>query len=751
MSHRSLRAVLSIFSAILFFLFAVSVPGAFAVRRCYWNSLAPLARLAHSHGIVNVQVCDTYTVQPGESAISIADKLQIDYDELLSALSSCIGFVEGSVLQIGQTICLPPYTPACRFVSSSGECTRYTVQYGDTLSIVASSFKLDMDELAKVNKLNVTTPVRPNARLVLPPVGKGCDVSSSASSTAIPSPVITPSPPTKDTSNSKCKMWLSSGGETIASIAEANKVDVGELKRANGDTYPKSTDVTKPGAFVYLPPFDKNCKPEDVVVVNRPDSGDSASVGGQVVPVGGSGSGEEGTSPTQAPSSGAEAYASSPAASSPAASPASAESSNSTSAESSTDTIPVNRLVVDVFLADMSREEFITREYNFRENMAYAANISIIDVDVRFSITVSSLSSPARRLSRLSSRKLLERDGGEGDGGNATASTTNNAVSSGSYLKVNTAMFGPTAAVYDAFTASIDTGAFPEMMDSDAFNVVYVTAMYPDSVTLYDAATDPNNVTDATATSEPFYAPLSMWAFIGICAGGGVALILTLAGLCWCRSRRKRNAAEKRSVEIKAARVKEASKHRKIVESNGIGNIGGSKGGVNMSKGDTREIRIDAYANQGAARPPGMTNVGARDASITPLGDRERSFTSYLMDGTTSETPRFSTATPRRDGNSMGQELTRRASSMTETTSRGGIHNRDAVITPRPHAGNRTTVTTSTTPRVERVERVDRVTPRGTSFTATTTIAAARRESSPNRLGVTPRGGSPRRSSYAEF
>ena len=103
-------------------------------------------------------VCDTYTVQAGDSAVSIADKLQIDYDELLSALQSCIGFVEGSMLQIGQTVCLPPYTPACRFVSSSGECTRYTVQYGDTLSMVASSFELDMEALAEVNNLNLTTP-----------------------------------------------------------------------------------------------------------------------------------------------------------------------------------------------------------------------------------------------------------------------------------------------------------------------------------------------------------------------------------------------------------------------------------------------------------------------------------------------------------------------------------------------------------------------------------------------------------------
>ena len=359
----------------------------------------------------------------------------------------------------------------------------------------------------------------------------------------------------------------------------------------------------------------------------------------------------------------------------------------------------------------MSREEFASREYNFRENMAYAANISVVDVDVRFSLEVSSLSSRKR----FSARKLLQGDEKEdeedvdvGDdesdyavdddatSSTPSSSTPSSSTPSGSYYKVNTALFGPAGAVYEALSASIDSGAFPEMMDADGFNVAYVTAMHPDTVTLYNAATDPNNVTDAITASEPFYAPLSMWAFIGICIGGGVAVILLVGALCWCRSRRKRSAAEKKSAEFKAARNKEAIKHRKIVESQGLGGSGKMGG-----KGEVREIRVDAYASmqavqtapQGAARLA-ATKSGAREASIAPAGDREQTFTNYLLDGSTSvdprDTPRYSTATPRRDDNSMGQELTRRASSATEAT-RGFGSNRDAVITPRTQATARTT------------------------------------------------------------
>ncbi len=643
-----------------------------------------------------------------------------------------MGYIEGSVLQVGQSICLPPYTPACRFVSTTGECTRYTVQYGDTLSIISSSFDIDMEELANVNNFNLTTPVRPNTRLVIPPVGEGCGLATPGSSTtdspsepveSTPQDSPSPSPEApKDTTDSKCRMWLSSGGETIASIAEANKVDVGELKRANDDKYPKSTDVTEPGAFVYLPPFDPKCKEEDVVVVNCPSSG---SQGGQVqVPVG--------VSPSPIDENTPSSTSTSPASSTtPAISPVTAMSPSSATAEGGmapgaspsnvTEYDSINRLVVDVFMINMSESQFKDRENIFRENMAYASNISVIDVEVRFSLSVSS----------LNARKLLQN--------------------TPEYLKVNTALFGDESSIYNALISSIDLGVFPEMMGADGLNVSYVTAMYPDQVTLYDAQTDPNTVQEANQASEAFYAPLSMWAFVGICVGGGVAAILLVAGLAYYVSRRKRKANEKKLMEAKAHRQKEVSKYRKIAQETGV--MGGAGKGSLVSGKTARpgEIRIDAYsATLGAGRPSVVTG-GARDASVAPDGDRDgpgRSFTSYLMDSS-AETPRYSTATPRRDDNSMGQELTRRASSFAESAKETG---REAIITPKLPPGS-----ANATPRS--ASNRDRVTPKGQTVANTGT-----REYSPTRRtasGTTPRassftgrhGSSPKRShrSYAEF
>jgi hypothetical protein len=357
--------------------------------------------------------------------------------------------------------------------------------------------------------------------------------------------------------------------------------------------------------------------------------------------------------------------------------------------------------VVDVFLADMNERDFKEREYIFRENMAYASNISVVNVDIRFSLSVSS----------VSSRKLLDN--------------------SQDFFKVNTALYGDEQSIFDALTASVDLGIFPEMMEADGFNVSYMTAMYPDKVTLYDAAVSPRNTSMAMeGSSEPFYAPLSLVAFICICAGGGVAVILLVVGLCYFVSRRKRKAAEKAREEQKVQRQKEASKFRKIVQENGL-----AMGGKTMPR--PNEVRIDAYT--GVGRLSSAREMTSEDRRTTTA----RSFTQYLLDGSTpAETPRYSTATPRHDEDSMGQ-LTRRASSMTEPANpkrelsegrvgRDGRDGREAVITPRLPSG--------TTPR----ERPPASTPRGSSFSNAT--ASPRRSA---QRTATPKHST--KSQYAEY
>lgn len=66
-------------------------------------------------------LCQTYVVKSGDSVWGIANDLGILASDLTAALSQCISYVDGqTVLQLGQCVCLPPYYPACQYVSSSG-------------------------------------------------------------------------------------------------------------------------------------------------------------------------------------------------------------------------------------------------------------------------------------------------------------------------------------------------------------------------------------------------------------------------------------------------------------------------------------------------------------------------------------------------------------------------------------------------------------------------------------------------------
>jgi len=202
--------------------------------------------------------CETYTVASGDSALSIAQKFQVDYEVLVAALQDCIGYVDGTVLQIGQRACIPPYSPSCKFVSTAGDdgtCKYYTVQYGDTLANVASSFSTDLADLAKLNGLNLNTTVVPQMKLALPPWDKNCpdDIL----------PKVTSPPP----DSSECKIYISNGGESLDSIAGKYSVTLEGLLQVNSNY---TTDKkTEPGDQIKLPPWSDTCR-DNATVVNRP-------------------------------------------------------------------------------------------------------------------------------------------------------------------------------------------------------------------------------------------------------------------------------------------------------------------------------------------------------------------------------------------------------------------------------------------------------------------------------------------------
>ena len=203
--------------------------------------------------------CETYTVASGDSALSIAQKFQIDYEVLVAALQDCIGYVDGTVLQIGQRACIPPYSPSCKFVAATGDdgkCKYYTVQYGDTLANIASSFRTDLAELATLNGLNLNTTVIPLMKLALPPWDKNCPDD------------ILPKITTPPSDSSECSIYISNGGETLDSIAAKYSVALDALLQVNSQ-YSDTGEKTEPGDQIKLPPWSDTCA-DNATVVNRP-------------------------------------------------------------------------------------------------------------------------------------------------------------------------------------------------------------------------------------------------------------------------------------------------------------------------------------------------------------------------------------------------------------------------------------------------------------------------------------------------
>ncbi len=157
---------------------------------------------------------------------------------MVAALEQCIGYTEGSFLNVGQSICLPPYYPSCKFVTATDqaadECKLYTVQQGDTMASIASSFNLYMHWMVGLNG----EAVQPGQRIKLPPWYSRCPSSEAAT-------------------NPPCRVYNVKTGDTMYRIAAGFRTSVDELVAANpGFT---ANTVLSQGQPVKIPPFPTTC------------------------------------------------------------------------------------------------------------------------------------------------------------------------------------------------------------------------------------------------------------------------------------------------------------------------------------------------------------------------------------------------------------------------------------------------------------------------------------------------------------
>ena len=117
------------------------------------------------------QTSNTYVVQPGDTLLGIALKLNVSASEL-QALN---GLTNPDMLRVGQVLTLPA-------PRSAGT---YVVQAGDTLGAIALRFRVPVDALARANRLADPDKLRVGQRLVIP---------SSGSAQAAPTPAPTSAP-----------------------------------------------------------------------------------------------------------------------------------------------------------------------------------------------------------------------------------------------------------------------------------------------------------------------------------------------------------------------------------------------------------------------------------------------------------------------------------------------------------------------------------------------------------------------------
>ena len=108
-----------------------------------------------------------YTIQPGDSIIRIAKRFQIDVGMLRAAND-----LEGSFIRAGATLMIPVGGEPTVLANGNTvyrASVNYTVRRGDSLSKIASRFKISIRELVSWNELDPSDYLQPGQRLTLFP------------------------------------------------------------------------------------------------------------------------------------------------------------------------------------------------------------------------------------------------------------------------------------------------------------------------------------------------------------------------------------------------------------------------------------------------------------------------------------------------------------------------------------------------------------------------------------------------------
>lgn len=106
-----------------------------------------------------------YTIQPGDTLYSIAQRLEISLSRILAANPG----IDPYRLRIGQTICIPSCLP---------NHTEYIIQPGDTLAKIARIFNVTVDSIIEANPGVDPYSLRIAQRICIPTGSKCAEIVS---------------------------------------------------------------------------------------------------------------------------------------------------------------------------------------------------------------------------------------------------------------------------------------------------------------------------------------------------------------------------------------------------------------------------------------------------------------------------------------------------------------------------------------------------------------------------------------------
>ena len=179
----------------------------------------------------------TYTVKYGDTLNSIARSFGVS----LQAIMQANNITEPSIIRVGQVLRLPANSQPSQG-GGGGTTTgtvRYTVQYGDTLNLIAARYGVSIQAIAQASNLANINMLRVGQVLTIPGAQSGGNTTSA------------PTPPPSTPSTGGARTYTVKAGDTWNAIAYQYEVYVYDLAAYNNLTI---SSIIRPGQVLRIPP-----------------------------------------------------------------------------------------------------------------------------------------------------------------------------------------------------------------------------------------------------------------------------------------------------------------------------------------------------------------------------------------------------------------------------------------------------------------------------------------------------------------